>query len=184
MAQSRGRLPRLAETAVDRARLTLVPRPSRQAPRVPFLVLVGLVLLTGVIGLLLFNTHMQQASFRATGLETRAAALHAQEQGLRMELDHLRDPQRVAQRARSLGMVPVANPAFLKLSDGTVLGQAVPAAATDAQRLTPLPTRRPAALMTASPDLTADDLVDGASPSGAVASGGTTENRADAVDAR
>ena len=32
-----------------------------------------------------------------------------------MELDTLRDPQRVAQRARTLGMVPVANPAFLKL---------------------------------------------------------------------
>jgi hypothetical protein len=162
MAQSRTRLPRLAETAVERARLTLVPRPRQQAARMPFLAFVALVLLVGVIGLLVFNTHMQQASFKATALETRATALHAQEQALRMELDNLRDPQRVAQRARTLGMVPVANPAFLKLSDGSTLGNAVPAAATDAQRLTPLPTKRPAELMPPAAPVTRGDLVDGA----------------------
>ncbi len=162
MAQSRTRLPRLAETAVERARLTLVPRPRHQAPRMPFLAFVALVMLTGVVGLLVFNTHMQQASFQATTLETRATALHAQEQALRMELDTLRDPQRVAQRARSLGMVPVANPAFLNLEDGSTLGSAVPATAEDAQRLTPLPTRRPASLMPAAPTVTRGDLVDGA----------------------
>lgn len=162
MAQSRSRLPRLAENAVERARLTLVPRPERRAPRMPFLALVALVLLLGVIGLLVFNTHMQQSSFKATALEARAAALHAEEQALRMELDTLRDPQRVAQRARDLGMVPVANPAFLRLSDGEVLGEARAVTPADAQRLTPLPTRRPDALMPPAANVTADDLVDGA----------------------
>jgi hypothetical protein len=178
IAQSRSRLPRLAENAVERARLTLVPRQQRRAPRVPFLALVAAVLLTGVVGLLVFNTHMQQTSFQATALEARATALHAQEQALRMELDSLRDPQRVAQRARTLGMVPIANPAFLQLSDGTVLGDAVPAAETDAQRLTPLPTRRPEALMPPAPTVTAQDLVgDGAPSTAAGTSGGTNESR-------
>ena len=145
-AQVRRGLPRLAENAVERARLTLVPRRRPTAPRMPFLVLVSLVLLGGVVGLLVVNTSMQQVSFRATALETEAASLHAQEQGLQMDLDKLRDPQRVALEAQRLGMVPLVHPAFLRLSDGKVLGDPVPATRLDAQRLTPLPTRRPAGL--------------------------------------
>ncbi len=137
------RLPKIADTAVERARLTVVPRKRSRAPRVPFMILVSLVLLGGVVGLLLFNTSMQQASFRATALETTAAELHAREQSLRMEVDRLRDPQRVGTRAQELGMVPLLNPAFIRLSDGEVLGNPVPATAADAQRLTPLPARKP-----------------------------------------
>ena len=43
-----------------------------------------------------------------------------------MELDGLRDPQRVAQQAQDMGMVPPTSPAFLQLSDGKVLGKAAP----------------------------------------------------------
>src|SRR3954447_14498206 len=147
-ATARQRLPRLAPqlyfAAVSRARLTVVPRQERRAPRTPFVVLVAAVLLAGVVGLLLFNTNMQQGSFRATALEAKATALHATQQSLEMELDRLRDPQEVALRAQKLGMVPIANPAFLRLSDGGTLGEARPATRLDAQRLTPLPTRKPA----------------------------------------
>jgi|tagenome__1003787_1003787.scaffolds.fasta_scaffold20982929_2 hypothetical protein len=139
---ARARLPRIADQAVERARLTVVPRRSH-APRVPFVILVSVVLLGGVVGLLLFNTSMQQDSFKATALETQAAQLHAQEQSLQMELDRLRDPQEVAQRAERLGMVPILNPAFIRLSDGRILGNPIPATAADAQRITPLPTRPP-----------------------------------------
>ena len=145
MGQARARLPRIAGTAVERARLSVVPRRRPRAPRLPFAILVGVVLLGGVVGLLLFNTSMQQASFAATALEARAVALHAEQQSLRMELDQLRDPQHVASRAQQLGMVPLVNPAFLRLSDGSTLGDPVPAAATDGQRITPLPARRPGA---------------------------------------
>ena len=41
-----------------------------QAARTPFVVLVIGLLVAGVVGLLMFNTHMQQASFRATALQT------------------------------------------------------------------------------------------------------------------
>jgi len=140
------RLPRIADYAVERARLTVVPRRQTAAPRMPFMILVALVLLGGVVGLLLFNTSMQQASFKATALELQAGRLHAAEQSLQMELDQLRDPQLVATRAQGLGMVPLINPAFIKLSDGKVLGNPVPATPLDAQRLTPLPSRKPAEL--------------------------------------
>ena len=127
--QARSRVPRIAEAAVERARLTVVPRTAaRRAARVPFMVLVSLVLVGGVAGLLCFNTSMQQASFTATSMEDEAQALDAQQQSLTMELDALRDPQRVAARAQQMGMVPENSPAFLRLSDGKVLGKATPAA--------------------------------------------------------
>jgi cell division protein FtsB len=133
--QLRSRIPRIADAAIARARLTVVPRTRSNAPRVPFVVLVSMLLLSGVVGLLLFNTSMQQASFAATALDQQATILSAREQTLKMELDKLRDPQRVAQQAVKLGMVPPASPAFLELPSGKVLGEALPATRAGAVRL-------------------------------------------------
>ena len=107
---ARTRVPRFAEAAVERARLTVVP-PRRaigrtQAARTPFAILVISMLVAGVVGLLMFNTNMQQASFKATALQERVNVLTAKEQALNMELDALRDPQRLASAAKELGMVP------------------------------------------------------------------------------
>ena len=147
MDQARNRFPRIAEAAVERARLTVVPRTtSRRAATMPFMALVSLLLIGGVAGLLFFNTSMQQASFTATALEDRAEQLEAQRQGLQMELDDLRNPQRVALQAKRMGMVPAASPAFIRLGDGRVLGTPTPATTADSLRVTPLPTRKPKAL--------------------------------------
>jgi hypothetical protein len=144
MEQARSRLPRIAEQAIERARLTVVPRTRPTAPRAPFVALVAAVLLVGVIGLLMFNTSMQQASFAAAELEERRAALRADEQQLQMELDRLRDPQRVTQEAQDLGMVPMLTPVFLDLSGGKVVGEPAPASALDRMRLRPRPPQVPA----------------------------------------
>ena len=146
---ARNRVPRFAEAAVERARLTVVP-PRRaigrtQAARTPFAVLVIGMLVAGVVGLLMFNTNMQQASFKATALQEQVNTLTAREQALNMELDSLRNPQRLAVAAKDLGMVPPSQPAFIRL-DGTVLGAPVPATGADAVRINPLPTPKPASL--------------------------------------
>ena len=143
-ARQRVRFARLAESAVERARLTVVPRQRTTAPRAPFAVLVAVVLLGGVVLLLMFNTSMQQASFKATRLEQQATLLNAKEQQLRMEVDKLRDPQRVSEEAAHLGMVPMVTPAFLKLSDGTVLGVPQPATGDSRFRIRALPPQMPA----------------------------------------
>ncbi|HEX6151028.1 MAG TPA: hypothetical protein VFZ39_14740, partial [Nocardioides sp.] len=91
-----GRVSGLAGAALHRARLTVVPRTRTRTSHLPFVTLVSFVLLAGVVGLLMFNTSMQQAAFTATTMEQQAATLNAREQTLRMELDALRDPQRVA----------------------------------------------------------------------------------------
>lgn len=179
MGHARARLPRVAESVAERARLTVVPRRQPSAPRTPFVVLVAMVLLGGVVGLLLFNTSMQQASFRATALESEADQLHALEQSLQMRVDHLRNPQRVAVKAQQLGMVSLVNPAFIKLSDGTVLGDAAPASGLDRQRITPLPTPKPPSLrrplVTVIADLAPDPRADGVPSDEPATDRGTTE---------
>jgi hypothetical protein len=125
--QARVRAPRIAEDAVGRARLAVVPRIRSRAPRMPFAILVGLVLLGGVAGLLLFNTHMQKGSFALTAMQLRADGLDAREQQLQMEVDRLRDPQALALRAARLGMVPMATPVFLDLGTARVYGDPTPA---------------------------------------------------------
>lgn len=134
-AQLRTRVPRIAEAAVERARLRVVPRRRTKAARVPFVALVSLVLLGGVIGLLLFNTSMQQAAFATTALEQQAGTLSARQQTLEMELDVLRNPQRVAERAQAMGMVPSGTPAYLLLENGKVLGEPTPATPENNLRL-------------------------------------------------
>ena len=108
--EARTRVPRIAEAAVERARLTVVPRTIRAAPRVPFVSLVSLLLVGRVAGLLFFNTSMQQTSFTATAMEQEAHLLDAREQSLKMQLDALRDPQRVALQAKRMGMQGRAAP--------------------------------------------------------------------------
>jgi hypothetical protein len=148
-AGARTRVPRFAEAAVERARLTVVP-PRRaigrtQAARTPFAVLVIAMLVAGVVGLLMFNTNMQQASFKATALQEQVNTLTAKEQSLNMALDALRNPQRLAVSAKKLGMVPPGAPAFIRLSGG-VLGTPAPATSENSVRINPLPTPAPPSL--------------------------------------
>lgn len=146
LPQSRVRVQRIAEAAVERARLTVVPRIRSRAPRVPFVTLVSLILVGGVVGLLMFNTTMQQNSFRATALETQADELKSQQQTLELELERLRDPQRVAEQAQQMGMVPAVNPAFIRLGDGTVLGEATEASPKDGFDVRPPAAKKPPVL--------------------------------------
>ncbi len=189
LSQARS-LPRFAEAAVERARLTVVPRRTQKAPRVPFVSLVSLLLVGGVVGLLLFNTNMQQASFVATAMEEQAAVLAGQEESLQMQLDRLRDPQHIAASAKKIGMVPVTNPAFIRLSDGKVLGRPAPAEASNAIRIAPLPPAkpdsvRPRTVMAPMPEVESGDTVQaGGSASRDQASASRTKNENAANGAR
>ena len=134
----RSRVSSLGEVAVEKARLTVVPVTRTRAPKVPFVVLVSAIALAGVVGLLMFNTSLQQASFTEAKLEERASVMADREETLRMELDELRNPQRVAEQAQKMGMVIPPSPLFLKM-DGTVVGESRPATPEDAVRITPRP---------------------------------------------
>ncbi|MFW6775311.1 hypothetical protein ACOACO_13575 [Nocardioides sp. CPCC 205120] len=145
-AQRRLAVPRFAEAAVERARLQVVPRVRRRAPRVPFVILVTAVLLGGIVGLLLFNTSMQQAAFTGAALEERATVLEARQQTLTQELQQLRDPQRLGEEATALGMVPAGPPAVIDLGTGRIVVEGEVASRDDALDVAPPEPVKPAVL--------------------------------------
>ena len=73
----------------------------------------------GIVGLLCFNTQMQQSSFAAATLEQRAATLTARQQTLQGELEALRNPQHLAILAAKGGMVSPQNACTLTLGART-----------------------------------------------------------------
>ncbi len=109
-------------------RLRLV-RPIRsRARKAPFVVVVMIMLSIGLVGLIVMSTILQAQSFEAAKLDREANALEVQKQSLTREVEGLLSPASVARRALVFGMVPNTNPAFLRLSDGKVLGKPEPAA--------------------------------------------------------
>ena len=171
--QIRSRIPRFAEVAVERARLSVVPRRRTRAARVPFVALVTIMLLGGVVGLLLFNTSMQQASFASTALEGQADTLAARQQSLQMELDRLRNPQRIAAKATGLGMVQAGPPTFVQLGTGKVTG--APCSDPNPLRVNSPPPAKPAILNPKAKVVT----VEAPAGSAANSSGDTASGNAD-----
>jgi hypothetical protein len=112
----------VAGISLPRPRLTVVPRVVSRAPRLPFLVLVVLVLATGLVGLLLLNTSMERGAYQVTALRQQSAALSIEQQALTLKVAAMQDPQAVAQKALALGMVQNVSPAFLSLATGQVVG--------------------------------------------------------------
>ena len=89
-----------------------------------FLALCVVLLLGGFVGVLMLNTAMAKGSYTMRDLQQRSDQLADTQDSLRQTLDGLSGPGPLAHRARALGMVPAATPAFLRLSDGKVLGVA------------------------------------------------------------
>jgi hypothetical protein len=109
--------------------LRLVQPVRRPAPKAPFVVRLGALLTTGLAGLLYLHTALAEDSFRLHDLATRSAVLADQEQALEQEVAEAASPSRLAERAEALGMVRSENPAFIRLSDGAVLGKPKPGVA-------------------------------------------------------
>ena len=117
------------------AALRLVPTGRTSAPRAPFITLVVLLLAGGLLGLLALNTALAQGSFTLHALTAEGKELADREQVLEREVETLRTPRNLAEKARELGMVQSGAPAFLRLPDGTVLGAEVPAPETAADEV-------------------------------------------------
>ena len=106
--------------------LRLVTARRSSAARAPFIAVVVGILALGLLALLLLNTVLAQDAFRLHTLQVQGRVLADQEQGLQREVEQLQSPQSLAARATALNMVPGGPRAFLRLSDGKVLGVAVP----------------------------------------------------------
>ncbi|GAB3597907.1 hypothetical protein GCM10027446_26830 [Angustibacter peucedani] len=111
-----------------RPSLRVVRAPSVDRGRTVFVVLCLLLLVGGLLSLLLINTALAQGSFTLHDLQNTSDELGDHEQSLRQDIAVQGAPARLAARATALGMVPSDTAAFLRLSDGKLLGVAHPAA--------------------------------------------------------
>ena len=128
------------------ARSTTAPRPASRPTRRPlqvvsaapargsggFVALCALLLFAGLIGVLVLNTSMAKGSFELDRLQSTSAALSDTQESLTHDVDAESAPAELARRALALGMVPSRSAAFLRLSDGKILGKPVPATRKDA----------------------------------------------------
>jgi hypothetical protein len=102
--------------------LRLVPPRRSSASKAPFAIVLVVLLGGGLLGLLLLNTLVAQQSFAIHDLSAKDKALAQQEQDLSRQVQGLQAPASLAARATALKMVPSGPPAFLRLTDGKVLG--------------------------------------------------------------
>lgn len=109
--------------------LRLVPKARSKAARAPFAVVVVALLVGGLLGLLALNTALAQDAFALHALKVEGRELAVREQALQRDVEGLRTPEALAARAQEMGMVPAGPPAFLRLSDGAVIGAPEPGVA-------------------------------------------------------
>ena len=122
-------VPRALQQSPRPAYLRLVAARRSSAAKTPFVVVVVLILVTGLLGLLALNTVLAQDAFRLHSLQVSSRVLADREQALQRQVADLQSPQSLAARATRLGMVQGGPPAFLRLSDGKVLGAPEPGTA-------------------------------------------------------
>lgn len=89
-----------------------------------FGVLCAVLLGVGLVGLLLINTTLSARAFTLHALQSTSGQLGDAQDALTQQLASERSPERLAQRATALGMVPAQSVAFVRLTDHKVLGVA------------------------------------------------------------
>jgi len=125
---------RKAATGTGKARLRVAPPVPVTVPRAPFVALVLIVVVAGVLGILVLNTKINENAFKLAQLRSQRSDLDQQEQQLDQQLADLESPNSLAAAACRLGMVKSNTPAYLQLPNGQTVG--VPQPATAAQCVT------------------------------------------------
>jgi len=107
--------------------LRLAPPMPVAGPRVPFVVMIVVLVMAGVVGILALNQKINENAFRLDKLRAEQAQLDRQEQDLNQQIAEKEAPGNLASQARKLGLVPAGAPAFIRLPDGRVVGVPQPA---------------------------------------------------------
>jgi hypothetical protein len=108
------------------ARLRVAPPAPVSAPRAPFVALVLVLVIFGVVGILVLNTKIAENAFRLDALHKQQSSLDRQEEQLRGDLAQKESPAFLAAQAARFGLVPSRTPAFLVLPNGTQLAMPGP----------------------------------------------------------
>lgn len=107
--------------------LRVAPPAPVAVPRAPFVAMILVVVVGGVLGVLLVNTKINENAIRIGTLQQQQSTLDVQEQQLKKEIAQYEAPNNLAAQARKLGLVESGPPAFIRLPDGRVIGVPQPA---------------------------------------------------------
>lgn len=111
-----------AGAASARATLRAVPKGSRKVSQIPFIIFIAVLLACGLAGVLVLSTTIQTDSAELGRMQAQESELRYQEAALIAQAQNLRSSQRLAEQAWEAGMRPNPNPAFIRISDGAVVG--------------------------------------------------------------
>jgi hypothetical protein len=117
------------QTEERRSHLEVVPtRAQRRArPRALYAVVAVASLLVIVVAQLLLSIGISQGAYQLDTLQQKQTTLQRSLQAASEDLSRISSPQNLAANANALGMVSNSNPAYLRLSDGAVLGAPIAA---------------------------------------------------------
>ncbi len=84
----------------------------------------GVLLLAalGALTSLFINTQSAQASFQKHALQNQLSQMVSTQQTLTRDVESAESPDKLANLAKKMGMVPASSPVFIRISDGTILG--------------------------------------------------------------
>ncbi|PWU50465.1 hypothetical protein DLE60_32855, partial [Micromonospora globispora] len=108
-------------------RLRVAPPPPVSVPRAPFVGLILVLVVGGVLGILLVNTKINENAFRLEKLQQQQAKLDVDQQQLEKEIAEQKAPGNLTANARKLGLVESGEPAYIRLPDGRLIGVPHPA---------------------------------------------------------
>jgi|GEM_PF-2949702 len=115
------------DRSTDHRKLRVAPPPPVLTPRAPFVLLVLVLVIGGVLGILMLNTKINENAFRLADLQRHQIQLDLQEQQLAQDLAEQGSSGSLEAAARRLGLVPSGKPAYLRLPDGRVFEMPQPA---------------------------------------------------------
>jgi len=112
-----------------RTHLEVVPTRSqrRARPRALYAGIAVATLLGVVVAQLLLSIGISQGAYQLQTLQSKQTELQRSYQAVSEDLNRVASPQNLAANANALGMVSNSSPAYLRLSDGAVLGAPLPA---------------------------------------------------------
>lgn len=122
--------PKDAPQERPRPRLRLAPPVPVAVVRTPFVMLLIMVVIAGVLGILVLNTRINQNAFQLAALRDKQNELDLRQQQLEQQIAKHESPGSLAAAAAKLGLVAPGAPAFITLPDGKIIGVPKPATGT------------------------------------------------------
>ncbi|NUS73836.1 MAG: hypothetical protein HOQ05_10565 [Corynebacteriales bacterium] len=106
---------------------SLLGADAKTGPRAPFVALLLVLIVSGMVGLVLLNTAINENAFRLYELKREAKTKDLEEKQYERDLAELESPGEIDRAARQLGLVHAGTPAFIELPSGEVQGKPSPA---------------------------------------------------------